>query len=122
MSCFGFLLKLIWCMYDQSSLRPIDGKCRSATALLDYNLFANHAKYLKLMYETHPLSFFARNQRLKHSLCRIAKNSRHKFRNPQFGCSIGKQFSHFYSMRYGAPRQQSHFHRLFASTRLSCIR
>ena len=27
-----FLLKLIWCKLDQSSLRPIDGKSRSATA------------------------------------------------------------------------------------------
>ena len=27
-------LKLIWCMYDQSSLQPIDGKYRSLTAPL----------------------------------------------------------------------------------------
>ena len=33
-SKFGFILKLIGCMYDQSCLRSIDGKQRSATALL----------------------------------------------------------------------------------------
>ena len=51
LSKFDFLLKLIWCMYDQSSFCPIDGKYRSATAPLV-------AKFLVifLIYKINPTS------------------------------------------------------------------
>ena len=68
LSKFGFLLELIWCMFNHSYLRHVDGKYRSATAPLV--MLPNHIPTCALNMLTFADSLKAINQ--QKSVCAIS--------------------------------------------------